>query len=174
MLTNDAGGEAVCSSLEKCVLERVLGVHIAPKSPLSAPERAAQGIQLSDYAGSYYNRKSLSTMHVRVAGSCGDERLLLKCDDGPGESWMAALQKTDPRSCDGDDDVASEGSDGGRKDGRDDCCNGWEEIPILARDVLAGELSFLRSATGDVEWLRCGTVLRHHPLAVSTSSRGKL
>ena len=82
---------------------------------------------------------------------------------------MAALQKTDPRPCDGNDG-ASEASDGDGEDGGDDC-DGWDEINMLARDVLAGELSFLRSATGDVEWLRCGTVLRRHPLAVSAGSR---
>ena len=162
VLTNDAGGEAVCGSLEKHVLERVLGVAIAPEAPLSAPERAAQGIQLSDYVGSYYNAASLSTMHVRVAGSGDDERLLLKCAGGPGETWMAAREKKDSDGCDGD--VASESGASRGVDGGDDC-DEWDEIPILAKDVLAGELSFLRSGAGDVEWLRCGTVLRRHPLA---------
>jgi hypothetical protein len=162
VLTNDAGGEAVCSSLEKRVLERVLGVAIAPEAPLSAPERAAQGIQLNDYVGSYYNAASLSTMHVRVAGSGDDERLLLKCAGGPGEPWMAAREKKDSDDCDGG--VASESGASRGVDGGDDC-DEWDEIPVLAKDVLAGELSFLRSAAGDVEWLRCGTVLRRHPLA---------
>ena len=143
VMTNGARGRVLCTELEAWIVDRLLGPAASSPVTLEPPLEFA----LSEYAGVYYNSRSLSMVTVTADEESGTLTLVAAPNSNiPG--WQTADAGADDEEGDPTDTEPAYPSP--------------KVVRMLAHDKAELGVQFIRSEGGEVEWLRDMRLLRRH------------